>query len=899
LKQLFSPLLLRQGLAVGLLGLVFTGGFYAMPKTAPVSKQALIAALSEQEEEDDNDGDKVFADRPDLALEQDNDLTRDPATGTVPRERLLAAARYNDARLALRPSTNSLATATWTERGPTNVAGRLLTLLVDPTDATGNTVWAGAAGGGLWKATNATSVAQWQNVSASLTNLAVTTVAAVAGTSPQVLYCGTGEGFYNGDAIRGAGIWKSIDGGATWAQLPSTNNPNFYYVQKVVVHPVTQDLYAATRAGLWRSQNAGVNWTQVLGLSSLPASLTNGVADIEIGADNTLYIAFGLIFSTDGIYRSSTGNAGSWTKLNTLPGSGLPTTGYERIELACAPSDANRLYALFQATTGRGLLNIYRSLDKGTTWTALARPGATATNTTFDFTNGQGWYGLAAAVSPADPNTLYVGGLDLWMSNNGGETDPTQVVWNHESVWSASPNASYFVHADQHAIAFVPSQLGPANQAYFGNDGGLFYSNNAATNSTSSPTFAARNNGLNVTQFYALAMHPTNVNYFLAGAQDNGTQRFTAAGLGATTTATGGDGGFCAIDQLNPLVQFTSYVYNQYRRSVNGGNSFATYNLNASKGSFINPFDYDSRTGALFAAYSLDSCLVWTNAGVNSLPTVIYPKLGTSIGRVTHVAISPLTQKRIYVGTSAGIVLRVDSANTVKPVVSTLRPSTPGTSVSCIAVDPANERHLLVTYSNYGVVSVFETSNADAPTPTWTNVEGALPDMPVRWALFDPRNTTRALLATEMGIYSTDLLNGSATVWMPASIGLVNTRVDMLRYRPGDQLVGAATHGRGLYTSDVFVAGPLATTPAGAPAVLTSAYPNPFSSQLTLQLGPDATGEVVVTLTDVTGRRVFSNTQRPAARSLSVPVPAGLAPGNYVLTVSTQNRRSSLKVVKQ
>ena len=148
--------------------------------------------------------------RPDLALLQDMDRTRDPATGTVPSERLLAAARYNEGRLknlAQRgTATTGLANAAWVERGPSNVAGRLLALLVDPTDATGNTVWAGAAGGGLWKATNASSASiAWTNVNSYFNNLAVSAIAAVPGTSPQVMYCGTGEGFYNGDAIRGGG----------------------------------------------------------------------------------------------------------------------------------------------------------------------------------------------------------------------------------------------------------------------------------------------------------------------------------------------------------------------------------------------------------------------------------------------------------------------------------------------------------------------------------------------------------------------------------------------------------------------------------------------------------------------------------------------------------------------
>ncbi|GAB3726103.1 hypothetical protein GCM10027594_07760 [Hymenobacter agri] len=859
-----------------------------------------------EEEEDENDGDRVFADRPDLALEQDAELTRDPATGLVPRQRLLDAVRYNEAMLAKmagqRPAAGAIANATWTERGPSNVAGRVLGLLVDPSDASGNTLWAGAAGGGLWKATNATtSNIQWSNVNSYLSNLAVTTIAAGPASQPGVLYCGTGEGYFNADAIQGAGIWKSTNGGSTWTQLASTSNSNFYYVQKILVHPVTGDVYAATRNGLFRSQNGGSTWTAVLATNVSPATATSRVADIEIAADNTLFVSMG-IFSTDGIYRSTTGDAGSWTKLNTLTGSGLPTTGYQRIELACAPSDANRIYALFQSSaSGYPLLNIYRSMDQGNTWVVMARPGATTTNPNFDFTNGQSWYDLAAAVSPADANALYVGGLDLWFTQNAGKTRADSVVWDHESAWNVATTQSYYVHADHHAIAFVPTTVAPANKAFFGSDGGVAYSGDASISNTNQPNFSQRNNGFNVTQFYAVAMHPTNFNYFLAGAQDNGSQRFTTAGVNTTTMVTGGDGGLCAIDQDNPTVQFTSYVYNQYRRSLNGGNSFTSFNLSSSAGSFINPFDYDSQANILYACHNTDGYLAWTNAGdaTATAPATITPSLGIGAGRVTHITVSPLTRKRIYVGTNSGRVLLIDSAHTTTPVVRGLRTGTAGTSVSCIAIDPTNEKHILVTYSNYGIVSVYETRDADSLNPTWTNVEGGLPDMPVRWALFDPKNTARAMLATEMGVYSTEQLNGSSTVWAPASSGVINVRVDMLRYRPGDQVVAAATHGRGLFTTDVlYSATGLAAKPSAAD-LFTSAYPNPFVGELNLDLGTTATRTpATVYLADALGRRVFSTTVQPTSGSLRITVPASIAPGNYTLVLNQAGRQTSRRVTK-
>ena len=128
--------------------------------------------------------------------------------------------------------------------------------------------------------------------------------------------------------------------------------------------------------------------------------------------------------------------------------------------------------------------------------------------------------------------------------------------------------------------------------------------------------------------------------------------------------------------------------------------------------------------------------------------------------------------------------------------------------------------------------------------------------------------------------------------------GLVNTRVDMLRYRAGDQLVAAATHGRGLFTSDVLAAAPLAAKAAG-PAMLGSVYPNPFNATLNLELAQVPAGNVSTTLTDALGRRVFASTQRPGARQFTLQVPVSLAPGTYVLTVRANGQQTTRRITKQ
>ncbi|MCB9067159.1 MAG: hypothetical protein H6629_05050 [Calditrichae bacterium] len=134
----------------------------------------------------------------------------------------------------------------------------------------------------------------------------------------------------------------------------------------------------------------------------------------------------GLIFSTDGIYSSSTGNVGSWTKLNTGT-NGFPTTGIERIEIATAPSNANYIYALTQSSSTDGIEGVYRSTDKGANWSSLTLPNDVEYGT--EFSRGQAWYDLALAVDPNDEDAVFTGAINLFKTTNGGSS------WTQISHW--------------------------------------------------------------------------------------------------------------------------------------------------------------------------------------------------------------------------------------------------------------------------------------------------------------------------------------------------------------------------------------------------------------------------------------------------------------------------------
>ncbi|GAA4741539.1 hypothetical protein [Flavisolibacter ginsenosidimutans] len=733
------------------------------------------------------------------AIRQEFELTKSPVTGDVPRYKLLQAMDYTTQRLQQRTQSRAIQGVNWVERGPNNIGGRTLSLLFDANDADYSTVYAGAADGGLWRCLDINAVAPvWNKVSDQFDNLAVSTIAQQA-NNPAKMYFGTGEGYFNVDAVQGFGIWRSLDNGTTWQHLPSTTDGNFRTVQKIVVTNNGYVYAATTPGGIMRSKDGGITWEKVLG--------GGPGADLEIAANGNLWASIG-IFSPGSVWTSATGDAGSWT--NKTPPANA-TNGMQRITIACAPSDANTVYVLGHDGNSNDCNNIWYSNNAGTLWTPRVAPLVTdQVATAPNFTRGQAWYDLPVAVDPNNPLSLVIGGVDLHRSIDAGAT------WIHISKWYNSIATAYpllpVVHADQHAIVFSP---GSSDKILFGNDGGIFLSPNitAALSDVTVATVNAKNNGYNVTQFYAVAQHPANQNYFLAGAQDNGSQKFSGGtGTQATSEASGGDGAFCHIDQQDPNYQFTSYVYNNYYRSTDGGVTFNSTVSNSSNGSFVNPTALDNTSKMLYADYTTVSTRVggqfgrWdTRSSSTSMDAITVTNFANA--SVTHVAVSPNVANRIYFGLSNGRIVYVDGANTASGTVAGTIVRTGTGSVSGIAIEPGNEAHMLITYANYDVQNVLETFDGGT---TWTNVEGNLPNMPVRWVVFNPSNYHQAFIATELGVWSTDNLAGTSTEWNPTNGGFANVRVDMLKI-VGNQMA-AATHGRGLFTTT------LAGT-ANAPAV--------------------------------------------------------------------------------
>jgi hypothetical protein len=743
-------------------------------------------------------------DRPDLAWEQDYLRTLDPALGRPAPERLspIIAKMQNK---SLYPAAPGSSLTPWVERGPNNVGGRTRALIFDPNDSTHKKVWAGGATGGLWyndDITNANS--SWIAVNDFWANISVSCIA-FDPNNAQIAYVGTGEGFGSGSG-RGEGIWKTLDGGNTWNQITSTKA--FYYINDIMVRNEGGQsiVYAAVdgnnyrgvwqgvvNAGLQRSINGGSTWAQVLPIVPLQVSNNFVASDIEFDSSNRIWIGtksnpFG--FGGGTILYSDNGT--SWTISNTI----TVTKSRGRVELACAPSNVNFIYAIIEDVAT--VKTMIKTTNRGTTWSPMTLPidadtGIPAT----DFSRGQAWYDLIMAVDPKNDSIIMVGTIDIFRSTNAGNT------WSQISKWSNNNNLSglscSLVHADQHAMIFHPDS---SSIAIFGNDGGVFYCSSLATSATNQ-VIIARNKNYNVTQFYACAMQPeSGSNVYLAGAQDNGTQRFITSGINSTTTLSGGDGAFCFIDQTDSKYQISSFVYNSYRLSTNGGISISKIlSSDETTGKFINPADYDDNQHILYSCKNSNS--IWRIKNINTIPTSLQTvNIDGMTEQANHIRISPYTtaSSTLFVGTDAGDVFKVTNADNINTSFKITGPQFPTGSVSCIETG-ASENELLVTFSNYGVNSIWYTSNGGQ---SWVSKEGNLPDMPVRWALFNPQNRNEVLIATELGVWTTTNLNATSPTWTPSNNGMANVRVDMMQIRNADKQVIAATFGRGLFSSNGF-----------------------------------------------------------------------------------------------
>ncbi len=675
-----------------------------------------------------------------------------------------------------------ITSASWTWIGPGNIGGRVRSIVINPSDP--NIMYAGSVSGGIWKTTNGGT--SWQIMDDFMANMAVATMV-MDPTDPNTIYAGTGEGYGSYDALRGAGVFKTTNGGTTWTQLASTANSNWYHVNRLAISPTNNlILLAATGSGIWKSTDGGTSWTQ---------AATGNLYDVNFASDGSHAIAS----SNYGAGKYSTDGGSSW---NTSTFTSLPVLGWVgRIEVAFAPSNASIVYASVNNNSGE----VWKSTDYGQTYSL--------TNTGNSFLGTQGWYDNIVWVDPTNASNVMVGGIDLWRSTDGGTT-LTQV-----SQWWSAPTLS--AHGDQHMIVEHPNFNGSTNKTIFvGNDGGVYKANDYSTVALTSG-WTELNNNLGITQFYGGAGSPL-TGVIEGGTQDNGHLQYNPDnGTEGWTTVSGGDGGFAAIDPADPTYAYNEYIFGQINRSISGASEMiwghywngtiwtdksAPYIITEARdylGNFIAPFILDPNdSNRLYMG--LES--LWRSNDVKAPggaysatgPSWYVVKAAASGNPISAIAVLDGNADVVWVGHNNGDVYKTANGTSATPTWVKMDDGTnplPNRYVTRITLDKTDTNKVYVTFGGFSADNVWMTTDNGS---TWADRTGSgltgLPDVPVRSLVIHPDYPAWIYVGTEVGVFASE---DSGATWKLPHDGPTNTSVDELFWM--NYTLVSVTHGRGMF----------------------------------------------------------------------------------------------------
>jgi len=634
----------------------------------------------------------------------------------------------------------------WFSVGPRNVNGRVRCLAVHPTMR--DLVYCGSASGGVWKSIDGGQV--WRSLWDMQESLAVGAIG-IAPSNPDTVYVGTGEGliagtYGSGHNFPGAGIYVSIDAGATWARRASVTNRRI--TQLLVAPNNAQRIYVAGQSGFEGSSDGGVTWTTLK---------AGQVSDAVIDPNNSsnLYIAI----QGDGVYKS-TDQGANWAQLNNAP----TGAAAQWPKLAIGMSGAHGSNFLLVKTAG----TINRSLDGGATFSVV--PG----------THGGFWLGWCdlISVAPDDENVILWGGVNLERTADGGTT------------WTTIGT----LHSDQHQAVFAQSD---PNRVYEGNDGGLYRSDDKGA------TWTEMSNGLVITQFYNLGDWGQLSNVLGGGTQDQGTN-MTTSGM-TWRNILGWDGGYLLIDPTDPRTMYAEHQSTSIFKSTDGGQNWVAKSgglVGMSPWVGVLTMDPSNHltlfTGKHAVFRTLDGIATnWVQSSQD---------LGVD---VSAVAVAPSDSNRVYAGTGdlyfragQGKVYRSDDAGTTQPWADKTGTLPSARPVTAISVDRTNRDRVIVTYggtngAGSAANAVFLSTNGGN---TWTDISGDLPNVSVGAAVFDPNNANTAYVGTDTGIFRTTNLG---TNWLAFDNGIPNVVITDLVLDPSINMLYCSTFGRGMYKLDI------------------------------------------------------------------------------------------------
>ncbi len=795
--------------------------------------------------------------------------------------------------------------ATWSSVGPVNVGGRSRAMAFDVRDE--NTWIAGGVSGGIWKTTDKGQNWERKSDPGLLNNVTALAQDKRPGFE-DIWYYGTGELRGNsargpGAPFRGDGLFKSTDNGESWSQMASTDlgtnsifNSQFQYIWRIVTNHTRTDInevLVASYGGILRSTDGGDTWDVVLGedlqfsVDDLNESVSPFYTELAMTSSG-IFFAVLSEFSSEGSYNE----AGIYFSLDGVNWEDItPVTfpsEHNRTVIGLKGGDTGLAYFLTDTNGGTELYRLtYERTGNSlqTTWQSRSNniPEFEESLGSFDT---QGGYNMAVAIHPDNDNIVYLGATNLYRSTSGFASDEhTSWIGGYDRNGSGRSYPDH--HPDIHQISFLPSN---PTQMITLSDGGLHLTTN---NQADSVFWSSLNNNYITSQFYTISMQKdVTDNIILGGLQDNGSHLLGGNSSGMWNFVLGGDGGYTFItnDRKYWYVSFqSSQIYRMTLDDNFNRTSFARVDpLGGGQNTvgylFINPFVIDPEFQNIM--YLNGGDIIWRNDNLAQIPigsvqptavnwtslresrTVTYRgnNISTFQGQISSMELAKGSPDTLFYGTSAGKLFALIDPIQDDPDRVDLTPlQFPDNGyIVNISCNPFNSREMLVVFSNYDVQSVFHSSDGGN---SFTAVSGNLEENPdgtgngpsVRWSEIVPLQNGETLYfaGTSTGLYATSNLNGDATNWVreaPDNIG--SSVVVMMDYRTLDGTLVAATHGNGVFLSQIEDALTETIVDNRSDFAVINVYPNPLDDQTRIQFTIPEAGVVTADVFNSAGQWV-------------------------------------------
>ncbi|MEQ9466835.1 MAG: PKD domain-containing protein [Ekhidna sp.] len=637
--------------------------------------------------------------------------------------------------------------------------GRVNSIDIHPTDP--DILFVGTAGGGLWK--SETGGNSWTTLSEEFPILGVTDFF-IDPADPDKMYVLTGDAY--GADTYSHGVFKSTDGGVSWANNSnfSPQATDFRRMYRMIVDPNDSDiLLIAGTSGIWKSEDGAESWTMVR---------SGSFTDIEFKPGNSSVVYAST--SSSSIFNLSQDGGDTWSNVST------PIQNSGRTAIGVSPDNPAYVYIL--ASSSNSLFGgVYRSTDSGQTFSLQSdSPNIFGYDPEAADDRGQGWYDLAIAVNPDDVDDIYVSGIHIWNSKDGGESWQDGNDYQILNFWVYNPsNTNNYVHADNHTLDFLNGEL------YAGCDGGIWKSSNLGQ------SWEDLSEGLNNTQLYRLGLDPNDENVIIAGAQDNGSNIMIN---GTWTHIFGADGMEALIDHTDGDIVYSTYQFGGLLRYTNrGAGSIEDIagDLNGT-GAWVTPYMLDPMdNNFLYAGYQN----VWKYDNSSGVWEEI-SDFGSS-SNITSLKVSSTNPDYMYASTGYSTYSTTDGGENWTNISAGL----PSEYLSYITISEENPEKLWVTFSGYNDKNkVYESSNGGN---SWTNVSEGLPNLPINCIVHQRNSDDQLYVGTDIGVYQ----KTNAGDWEPWFDGLPNVIVNELEIHYASKKIVAATYGRGLWSADIITDG--------------------------------------------------------------------------------------------